>query len=47
MTDNEQLAHLRKYPNWPRALDLLAKEAAESGRLIEAVQPHQSGEPRA
>jgi hypothetical protein len=37
MTDDEQLAHLRKYPNWPRELDLLAKEGAESGQLIEAV----------
>jgi hypothetical protein len=37
MTDDEQLAHLRRYPSWPRELDLLAKEAGESGRLIEAV----------
>ena len=37
MTDDEQLAHLRKYPNWLRELDLVAKEAADSGQLIEAV----------
>ena len=37
MTDDEQLAHLRRYPSWPRELDLLAQEAEESGRLIEAV----------
>jgi len=37
MTDEEQLATLREYPNWQPKVDPLAKEAAEKGRLVDAV----------
>ena len=37
MTEDEQLANLRENPNWQPKLDPLAKEAAEKGRLVDAV----------